>query len=82
MRTARFCDSGGYIPPIHYPPIPYLPDTLLPTDALPPEGTWDQRYPNFLIPYPQKEHETRDTLPPRKGNGTRDTLPPRKVIVI
>ena len=45
----------------------------------PQKGTWDQRYPT-----PEKEHGTRDTLPPgkdmgpetRKGPGTRDTLPP------
>ena len=49
----------------------------------PPKGTWDRRYPT-----PEKEHGTRDTLPPgkdmgpesRKGPGTRDTQTPVKAL--
>ena len=48
------------------PPLLYGGDTLLSGRNTGPE-----------IPYPPKEHGTRDTLPP-KEHGTRDTLLPRR----
>ena len=73
-------------PPLEYPTHPDVPPLEYPTqpDALPPDNLTPA--PDALslrVPYPQKEHGTRDTLPhrkdigpgTRKGPGTRDTSP-------